>query len=147
MAAAIGILNDLFYVCAPAPLQYAVAHALARVEPAYYEGLRREYAAKRDLLVATCRDLGWTPRVPSGAYYLMVEPKVPGGTAREKADFILQRAGVAGVPGSAFFADGGGEHLVRFSFAKTEADLGLAAQRLRAAFPAGLRGSKSGGQE
>ena len=134
VAHAIGILNDLFYVCAPTPLQHAVAYALARVEPAYFEEMRRDYERKRDLLIAVTGELGWSPRKPSGAYYLMVEPKVPGQTAREKADYVLRQSGVAGVPGSAFFADGGGEHLLRFSFAKTESDLSKAAERLREAF-------------
>jgi aminotransferase len=134
VAHAIGILNDLFYVCAPTPLQHAVAYALARVEPSYFENLRRDYAAKRDVLVSLADELGWSPRKPAGAYYLMVEPRVPGRDAREKADFVLRQSGVAGVPGSAFFADGGGEHLLRFSFAKTDDDLKKAATQLRNAF-------------
>jgi aminotransferase len=135
MAEAIGVLNDLYYVCAPTPLQHAVAHALSRVDEAYYVGLRRDYQRKRDLLSGTCRGLGWRPRVPAGAYYLMVEPRgVAGDTARQLADGILDRAGVATVPGSAFFADGGGEGLVRMSFAKTDADLEEACRRLRGAF-------------
>ena len=75
MDEAIGVLNDLFYVCAPTPLQHAVAHALATVPESYYRNLATDYQQKRDLLVATCRDLGWQPRVPAGAYYLMAEPK------------------------------------------------------------------------
>jgi len=134
VASAIGILNDLFYVCAPTPLQHAVAYALARIEPSYFEQLRRDYQAKRDLLVSLADELGWAPRKPAGAYYLMVEPQVPGRDAREKADYVLQQSGVAGVPGSAFFADGGGEHLLRFSFGKTEDDLKKAATKLRGAF-------------
>jgi aminotransferase len=134
VAHAIGILNDLFYVCAPTPLQHAVAHALTRVEPSYFEELRRDYTDKRDLLVSVADELGWAPRRPAGAYYLLVEPHVPGRNAREKADYILRQSGVAGVPGSAFFSDGGGEHLLRFSFAKTEGDLNEAARRLRGAF-------------
>jgi len=135
VAAAIGILNDLFYVCAPTPLQHAVAHAVARVGEDYYTGLRRDYQRKRDLLVETCRGLGWNPRVPAGAYYLMVEPELSGAaTARQRSDRILEAARVASVPGSAFFADGGGEHLVRFSFAKTDQDLQEACRRLQAAF-------------
>jgi aminotransferase len=134
VAQAIGLLNDLYYVCAPTPLQHAVAYALAKVDARYFEDLRRDYTRKRDLLLGACRELGWAPRLPSGAYYLMVEPRVPGATAREKADHVLRECGVAGVPGSAFFADGGGEHLLRFSFAKTDADLTEATRRLREAF-------------
>ena len=135
LAAAIGILNDLFYVCAPTPLQHAAAHALAHVSPAYYGTLAGEYQAKRDRLVSTCRRLGWEPRVPAGAYYLMVEPKgVPGDNARALADAVLHRARVASVPGSAFYRDGGGESLIRFCFAKTFEDLDEACRRLLETF-------------
>jgi aminotransferase len=65
----------------------------------------------------------------------MVEPLGLGtATARDAADRILETAGVATVPGSAFYADGGGESLVRLSFAKTDADLEEACRRLRNAF-------------
>jgi len=132
MGRALGVLNDLFYVCAPTPLQHAVAGALAAVKPSYYENLRTDYQAKRDRLVRVCRDLGWRPRVPAGAYYLLAEPTgaAAGSTARETADRVLGSARVASVPGSAFYRDGGGEHLIRFCFAKTDADLDEACSRL-----------------
>ncbi len=135
MGRAIGVLNDLYYVCAATPLQHAVAHALAVVPASYYTNLSRDYAAKRNRLVATCERLGWSPRIPGGAYYLMAEPRGLGArTAREASDAILDRARVASVPGSAFYRDGGGEHLVRFCFAKTGADLAEACRRLEEAF-------------
>lgn len=134
LAGALGVLNDLFYVCAPTPLQHAVAHALAEVPPEYYTNLARDYEQKRDRLVDTCRRLGWNPRVPGGAYYLMVEPAVEAGSARALADDILRTAGVASVPGSAFHADGKGETLIRFCFAKTDQDLAEACRRLKAAY-------------
>jgi aminotransferase len=132
-AAPLGVLNDLFYVCAPTPLQHAVAGALAEVPDTYYRDLRDEYQVKRDLLVEVCTRLGWNPRVPRGAYYLLVEPGL-APTAREAADRLLAEAGVASVPGSAFHADGGGEDLLRFCFAKPREDLDEAVRRLEAAF-------------
>ena len=36
----IGVLNDLFYICAPAPLRQAVAEGLEGISPDYYKGLR-----------------------------------------------------------------------------------------------------------
>ncbi len=139
LAGALGVLNDLYYVCAPTPLQHAVAHALAAVPPSYYRDLARDYQRKRDLLAGTCERLGWRPRVPAGAYYLMAEPAGVGArTAREASDAILRDAGVATIPGSAFYRDGGGEHLVRFCFAKTDDDLSEACRRLTATY-AGTR--------
>lgn len=131
---AIGVLNDLFYVCAPTPLQHAVADALARVPESYYRDLSQDYEDKRNRLVATCSRLGWRPRIPSGAYYLMVEPGLGAPNSRETSDLILDRTRVASVPGSAFYGDSGGEHLVRFCFAKKGEDLAEACRRLEAAF-------------
>jgi aminotransferase len=124
-----------------------VAHALAKVPASYYTDLAAAYERKRDLLAGTCRRLGWRPIVPAGAYYLMVEPRGLGGeSAREAADRVLREARVASIPGSAFHADGGGEHLLRFCFAKTDEDLALACRRLTAAFDgAGRVGAGGGG--
>jgi len=134
MAQALGILNDLYYVCAPTPLQHAVAKALAQVPPDYYASLRKDYQLKRDRLIETCTNLGWRPRIPGGAYYLMAEPGDLGTTARDISDTILHRGGVASVPGSAFYRDGAGESLIRFCFAKTFEDLEEACLRLEKTF-------------
>ena len=44
---------------------------------------------------------------------------------------LLERVGVASVPGEAFYHDKGGENLLRFCYAKEDADLENACQRLR----------------
>jgi aminotransferase len=54
---------------------------------------------------------------------------LPGPNSKEKAMHLLAQAGVASVPGEAFF-NGGGRNLLRFCFAKTEADLEEACRRL-----------------
>src|SRR2546423_1794727 len=45
----IGLVNDLFYVCAPTPLQWGVARALEIGED-YYRNLAADYQKKRDIL-------------------------------------------------------------------------------------------------
>jgi len=49
----IGMLNDLFYICAPAPLQKAVAESLATIPSSYYEDTKAYYQRNRDLLINT----------------------------------------------------------------------------------------------
>jgi aminotransferase len=56
---------------------------------------------------------------------------LPGKTAAEKARNLLRSAGVAAVAGSAFFREGRGENLLRFCFAKQDAELDEACERLR----------------
>ena len=44
----IGSMNDLLYVCAPAPLQFGVAVGIQELDQSFYSGLARDYQAKRD---------------------------------------------------------------------------------------------------
>lgn len=114
-----GLLNDLLYVCAPTPLQHAVVEALALPLP-YYGQLARSYQEKRDLLVGACRAAGMEPVVPAGAYYFLADISALGrNDDLDAASFLLEKAGVAAVPGSAFFADpADGRDMLRFCFAK-----------------------------
>jgi aminotransferase len=117
--AAIGYFNDLYYVCAPSPLQAGVTAGLRTLEESYYQGLSKEYEVKRDLFCKALAKAGFDPYVPQGAYYVLAgTAHLPGATSREKALYILHQTGVASVPGAAFYHDGGGENLVRFCFAK-----------------------------
>lgn len=131
-AASIGHFNDLFYVCAPSPLQAGVTAGLRTLEDSYYEGLSTEYADKRDIFCQALEMAGLTPFVPDGAYYVLADAgSVPGRTARERAMYILHHTGVASVPGSAFYHGDGGEALVRFCFAKESPVLEAACEKLQ----------------
>jgi aminotransferase len=130
-AAAIGYFNDLFYVCAPSPLQAGVTAGLRALDEGYYHALSTEYAAKRDLFCKALDEAGLRPHIPQGAYYVLADTDgLPGGTARERAMHILHHTGVASVPGSAFFHDEGGDSLVRFCFAKEGHVLEAACEKL-----------------
>ncbi|HKD79245.1 MAG TPA: pyridoxal phosphate-dependent aminotransferase [Candidatus Angelobacter sp.] len=144
-AQGISYFHDLIYVCAPAPLQMGVAEGIGRLPEKFYQEIGKEYVQKRDLLCNTLREIGLTPSVPNGAYYVLADASIlPGRTSREKAMHLLHETGVASVAGSAFYHGGGGENLVRFCFAKTDAELAEACRRLRA-LPAGLHPERSEG--
>ena len=123
----IGYMNDLVYVCAPAPLQAGVARGLEVVPDSYYTDLRDEYRQKRDLVCDALRDAGLTPFVPRGAYYVLADlSRIPGADSKERAMTLLKLTGVATVPGESFYRQGHGETVTRFCFAKTMEDLGEA---------------------
>ncbi|HOX24057.1 MAG TPA: pyridoxal phosphate-dependent aminotransferase, partial [Elusimicrobiales bacterium] len=46
----IGYMNDLIYVCGPAPLQYGVAAGLRALKPSFYKKMAAEYAQKREII-------------------------------------------------------------------------------------------------
>jgi len=129
---ALNYFHDLVYVCAPSPFQYGAAAGLLELPDSFYSALSAEYQAKRDRLCSALSDVGLTPSIPQGAYYVLADvTKLPGATAREKARTLLRNTGVAGVAGTAFFADGRGENLIRFCFAKRDEDLARACDLLR----------------
>ena len=139
----IAVVSDLLYICAPAPLQHGIVAGLNLPE-SYYQQMRADYLAKRELLVDTLREIGFTPYVPEGSYYLLAsfeKGRWPSATAATEA--ILERVGVATVPGSAFYrrpADG--ENQLRFCYAKQMGDLEDACARLRRL---GAKGTGNGG--
>ncbi|HON55559.1 MAG TPA: pyridoxal phosphate-dependent aminotransferase, partial [bacterium] len=127
----LGILNDLIYICAPAPLQKAVADILIQSDCTFKE-LKDFYQNNRDILVNTLNEIGLTPCVPEGAYYLLADiSKLNCKNSRQAADMILQNTGVATVPGSAFFNTKSGERFVRFCFAKKKDILLRACEQLK----------------
>jgi len=131
-AQAIGYFSDLVYVCAPAPLQIGVARGLMALDETYYEILSQKYGEKRDRICQALDDSGLKPYVPQGAYYVLADiSQLPGHTSKERAMHILRKTGVACVPGSAFYHDDSGENLARFCFAKEDAVLDEACDRLK----------------
>jgi len=127
----IGYMNDLVYVCAPAPLQMGVARALDQVPDSYYRDLCDSYRIKRDKICDALQRSGLNPFVPQGAYYVLADlSKLDGRTSKERAMKLLERTGVATVPGESFYREGGGETIARFCFAKTEEQLAEACRRV-----------------
>lgn len=127
----LGYVNDLVYICAPAPLQLGVARALEVLDDSFYEALGAEYQQKRDKFCGALERAGITPYAPQGAYYVLADTsRLRGGTSKERVMDLLARTGVAAVPGAAFYRGSEGDCLARFCFAKTERDLDEACRRL-----------------
>jgi aminotransferase len=130
-AQAIGAMNDLLYVCAPAPLQMGVARGIRALPDRFYEQLRQDYQGKREKFCRALTQAGITPSIPQGAYYVLADVShLPGQTGKARAMFLLDKTGVAGVPGEAFFTSKVGADFIRFSYAKTDQELDEACRRL-----------------
>lgn len=137
LSRAIALVNDLYYVCPPTPLQHGVLAGFA-LPPAYFAGLASEYQRKRDRLCGALTAAGMPPIVPDGAYYVLADVSDWGfGTARDAAMALLEHGGVASVPGSAFYQGTAGEGLLRFCFAKEDAVIEEACRRIRRFRPRG----------
>jgi aminotransferase len=129
---AITLVTDLFYVCAPTPLQHGVAAGFG-MPAKFFDDLRADYARKREVLCTALDAAGMNPVWPEGAYYVLADVGHLGhATARDAALALLSDTKVAAVPGSAFYRGATGERLLRFCYAMEDAVVDEAARRLRA---------------
>ena len=131
VTSAIRKVHDFLTVGAAAPLQEAGALAL-QLPQSYYEKLAETYRVKRDFIVELLTKAGFRCFVPRGAYYVMTDISAFGHADDvEFARYLVEKIGVAVVPGSSFFNDpADGKSIVRFTFCKTEQTLRAAAERL-----------------
>lgn len=121
--------------CSSAPMQEAMAHALESApERGYYESLKVEYTARLDKLQSALESAGLQPIRPQGTFFIMSDISGLGFKDDvEFARFMTAQVGVACIPPSAFYQDPAeGSTLCRWCFAKTNATLTAAGERLRA---------------
>jgi N-succinyldiaminopimelate aminotransferase len=120
----------LTYVNA-APFQRGIAVGLA-LDDRYFADLTADLHAKRDLLVAGLRRVGFDVFRPAGTYFVTADIRPLGeddGLAFCRA--LPERCGVVAVPNVVFYDDAvAGASLVRFAFCKRRAVLDEAVARL-----------------
>ena len=115
----------------PPNLQRAVALGLAKPDE-YFAALADELQARRDLLEAGLRHLGFATLPAQGSYFITADVTGLGydGDDTAFARAITAEAGVAAIPVSAFYAEAGPRSYVRFAFCKQPGVLEEALRRL-----------------
>lgn len=116
-----------------APCQEAIAIALETAEErGYYDQLNRDYAARMEKLLASLDRAGLRPIRPQGTYFIMSD--ISGLGFKDDMEFALHMTtdvGVACIPPSAFYQNpADGANLCRWCFAKSDATLDAAGERL-----------------
>ena len=88
-----------------------------------------EYKARRDLLVSAMNAIpGISCHLPGGAFYAFPDISSFGLSSEAFADVMLDKAGVALLPGSNFGAQG--EGFIRICYASSRARIQQAAARI-----------------
>ena len=119
----IGLLNDLFYICAPAPLQHGLAEAFMMPDD-YFVDMMADYTRKRQLMGETLEAIGFNVPWPQGAYYILGDFSPLAGrdgfsNDQEASETLIREAKIAAVPGNSFFQHPeDGRYFLRFCFAK-----------------------------
>src|SRR3990170_4304380 len=114
----------------PPNLQAAVAYGLSK-DDAHFEAMRADFARSRDRFTAGLTGLGFAV-LPSPATYFLNIDIAPLGETDDVAfsKRLVLDHGVATIPVSAFYAEGAVKNVVRFCFAKRDATLDAALERL-----------------
>lgn len=128
-------VHDNLVVQAPTPLQRG-AVSLLRRERGFFGDIAEHYRVKRDLLVGGLRDAGFTVTPPQGSYYLFADyrsvPSLARMTPVEAAMHLIEKVGVATVPGDNFYGTGNdGDRYLRFAFCRSPETLEAGVERLR----------------
>jgi len=114
----------------PPNLQAAVAFGLGKEEP-WFAAMRAGYARSRDRLAAGLTERGFTVLPAAATWFLNIDI-APLGHHDDVAfcEALVTRHGVAAIPVSAFYPDAAVRHVVRLCFAKADATLDAALDRM-----------------
>ena len=125
------LVHDAVYVCAPTPMQRALAMVLPKHDEIVAD-IHAEFAWRKSTTVEALTLGGFEPLDVHSTYYVMASygPLYGDIPAIEACERLLDSVGIASVPASAFYHDGHDPHLLRFCFALPDQDLRRAAQLL-----------------
>jgi methionine aminotransferase len=114
------------------PSQLALADFM-RAEPGFAAGLAEFYRAKRDFFRMQLEGSRFELLPSDGTYFQLARyGRINDLPDSEFARWLTIEKGVAVIPVSAFMPDGRQDGLIRFCFAKNEATLAEAGEKLRA---------------
>lgn len=113
----------------PPNLQAAVAYGLAK-EDAYFAGMRTGYARARDRLAEGLSGLGYRVLPSQATWFLNIDIAEFGVDDTAFCEALVVRHRVAAIPVSAFYPDASMRHLVRLCFAKADATIDVALERM-----------------
>jgi len=132
LIAAVRTTKQFLTYVSSGPFQYAVAEALG-LPDSYYTEMAADLRAKRDLMSAGLREIGFRVYEPDGTYFITTDISPLG--EQDAMEFCLglpDRAGVVAIPSAVFYDDhpDEGRTMVRFAFCKRPEVLKEALSRL-----------------
>jgi len=115
----------------PTPLQWAVAEGLA-LPHEWFAAHRARYAQGREFLMRGLADAGYAVLPAAGTWFVSIDLAASGLPPDDEtvAEKMIREAGVAAIPISAFCGPEIERGYLRFCFAKQQATLEMAVERL-----------------
>lgn len=125
----VGSLLACMLFGAPPFIQDAALYALTH-EVAEAEEMRQKYQQRREMVCQTLADAGpISCRTPEGGIYVLLDVRKTGMSGYEFGHLLLEKCGVALLPGQAFGTTLSG--FLRISLTATDSDLSEACNRIR----------------
>ena len=133
IAAAIADRHQFLTFTTATPLQWAVAEGLA-LPGDWFAAHRARYAQARERLVGGLAAAGFQLLPAQGTWFVIADLAASGRPTDDAAlaERLIREAGVASIPVSAFYAQAPQRGYLRLCFAKADATLDEAAERLAA---------------
>lgn len=122
LVAPINNAANVIYVCPSTPLQAALSRVLM-ADANYYDRLRDKFDEKRRFASDALTDLGFQIYNSGSAFYLWTRIPEEFSDALKFNEMLMERAGVAGVPGSAFADSDDWDSFMRICIAREDAIL------------------------
>jgi len=117
--------------CATSFVQKAAIAALQN-ETSEVADMVKEFSRRRDYAVKAINEIdGLSCKCPKGAFYIFINIKELGMSSASFADYLLDNAKIALVPGDVFGV--GGEGYIRMSFANSYENIVEGCRRMKAA--------------
>jgi aspartate aminotransferase len=108
------LLLETLLSCVPGFIQTAAITALS-LDSTVSMSMVKEYKKRRDLLVNGLNGIpGFNCKIPSGAFYAFPNVSGTGFSGEELSEILLEKCGIATVPGSYFGPNGNNN--IRFSY-------------------------------
>lgn len=123
---------NVIYVCPATPLQAALSRVLVANEN-YYDRLRDKFDEKRSFVSDTLRELGFKIYNSGSAFYIWTRIPEQFDDALPFNEMLMEKSGVAGVPGSAFADSDDWDAYMRICIARENSVLEGAMEKLKAA--------------
>jgi N-succinyldiaminopimelate aminotransferase len=131
LAEAIARQHQFLTFTTPPPLQWAVAEGLS-LPAQWHRAHRARYEAPRKRLVRGLRDAGYAVLPNDGTWFVNLDLAASDLPADDEAvgERMIREGGVAAIPVSAFYRDAPERGYLRLCFAKQDATLDAAIERL-----------------
>ncbi|MGI8495807.1 MAG: pyridoxal phosphate-dependent aminotransferase [Pyrinomonadaceae bacterium] len=123
---------NVIYVCPVTPLQMALSRVLMS-NTNYYDKLRAKFDEKRHFVSGELRRLGFDIYNSGSSFYLWTRIPEEFDDALKFNEMLMEKAGVAGVPGSAFAETDVWDAYMRICIAREDSVLQGAMEKFRTA--------------